>query len=244
MLRTVVRQIEVVRQLRVFRGNGVDTFHAGQDAEFFTPCPYAEVVFFHVAVRLFDEAGNLEVGESESFGFTQHFGRQVFDAVVLLQYAAVIYDVFQFVQEPRVDFRQFVDTLDRISFFQCLCYGKDTQIGRVFQLVVKVLEREVVVTYKPVHALSDHTQAFLHNLFKRFTDRHDFADRFHAGADLAAHTRKLRQVPARDLGDQIIDLGGLVGRVGCTHFADLIERVTERQLGCHKRQRVAAGFRG
>ena len=73
-----------------------------------------------------------------------------------------------------------MDTFYGIPFFQRFCYGEDTQVGRVSQGVVQVVEFQVVVSYETVHTLSDHTQTFLHDLFEALTDRHDFADRLHA----------------------------------------------------------------
>ena len=73
-----------------------------------------------------------------------------------------------------------MDTFNCVTFFQCFCNGEDTQVGRVGQCIVQVVEFQVVVSNETVHTLSDHTQTFLHNLFEALTDRHDLADRLHA----------------------------------------------------------------
>ena len=73
-----------------------------------------------------------------------------------------------------------MDAFYRIAFFKCFCDSEDTQVGRVSQCIVQVVEFHVVVSNETVHTLSDHTQTFLHDLFEALTDRHDLADRFHA----------------------------------------------------------------
>ena len=118
----------------------------------------------------------------------------------------VVDNVFQFADEPRVNLGQFVDAFDGISLFQRLCDGEDTQVGWVGQFVVQVRETGMVIAHEAVHALTNHAQAFLDNLFKRPSDGHDFAHRLHAGADAVGYARKLVEVPARNLANQVIQL--------------------------------------
>ena len=92
----------------------------------------------------------------------------------------VVYDIFQFADKPRVNLGQFIDAFDRVTFFQCLCNGKDTQVSRIGQFIIQIGEAGVVIAYKSVHALSNHTQTFLDDFFKRTSDRHDFTHRLHA----------------------------------------------------------------
>ena len=93
-----------------------------------------------------------------------------------------------------------------------------------------------------MHALSDHTQTLLHDLFEALTDRHDFADRLHARTDQAADTDELCQVPTRDLHDHIIYLRCFVCGVRSTHLADLVQSVAQRQLSGNESQWITAGL--
>ena len=93
-----------------------------------------------------------------------------------------------------------------------------------------------------MHSLTNHTQALLDNFFKGTSDRHDFAYRLHAGADFAADTYELRQVPTRNLANQVVKLRSCVCRVGSSHLADLVERIAQRNLGSHKCQRITGSF--
>ena len=154
----------------------------------------------------------------------------------------VVDNVFQFADEPRVNLGQFVDALDGITFFQRLCDGKDTQVGRIGQFVIQVRETGMVIAYEAVHALTNHTQSFLDNLFKRSSDGHDFAHRLHAGADAVGYAGKLVEVPARNLANQVIQLRSHIGRVRGTHLTDFIQCIAQRNLGGHESQRITGGL--
>ena len=135
-----------------------------------------------------------------------------------------------------------MDLVYAISLFQGLRHGEDTQVGRVRQLLVQVIEMDIVVTYETMHSLSDHTKTLLHDLLEALTDRHDLADGFHAGTDLAANADELRQVPTRDLHDHIIYLRRFVRGVRSTHLADLVQSVAQRQLSGDESQWITAGL--
>ena len=196
----------------MFGGHRVDTFHRWQDTQLLAVGTYLQVFFLHVSLRGFQyEAGNLEIGEAHYLGLTEHLGRKFFERVIFRQLMFVVDNVFQLADEPRVNLGQFVDALDGITFFQRLCDGKDTQVGRIGQFIVQVREAGMVIAYEAVHALTNHTQSFLDNLFKRPSDGHDFAHRLHAGADAVGYAGKLVEVPARNLANQVIQLRSHIG---------------------------------
>ena len=89
----------------------------------------------------------------------------------------VVYDIFQFADKPRVNLGQFIDAFD-VTFFQCLCNGKDTLGQSGWPVHHPVGEAGVVIAHKSVHALSNHTKTFLDDFFKRTSDRHDFPTDF------------------------------------------------------------------
>ena len=155
----------------------------------------------------------------------------------------VINDVLQLADKPRVYLGQVVDALDVIAFFQCLCDGEDAEVGRIGKLVIQIVEFRVVIAYKTVHALPDHAQALLDNLFKRTSDRHDFAYRLHARTDAARYADEFGQVPARNLADEVIERGSYVSRVGRAHFANLVKGISQSNLSGYKGERITGGFR-
>ncbi|CDB09433.1 uncharacterized protein BN744_00781 [Bacteroides sp. CAG:633] len=137
----------------------------------------------------------------------------------------IIDNILQLAEEPRINLCQIVNAVDRIAFFQSLGNSKNTKISRMRQFVIKIIEMSTVVANKAMHTLANHTQTFLDNFLEATADRHDFTYRLHARTDFAAHSDKLRQVPARNLTNQVIELRCYISRVGCTHLANLIERI-------------------
>ena len=234
-----VSHIEVVRQVGVLAGNRRDALHCRQDAELLAVSTNSEVLLLHVAcVNVEDTPRNLEVAEAQDLCLTQNIGRNLLDGVVGLQFVFVVDDVLHAFDEPLVYLRQFFDAVNRITLFKCLCKGEDAEICRIGKFFIKVLELHMVVSYETMHALAYHTQALLKHFLETATDAHDFADGLHAGADLAAHTRKLREVPARNLTNQVVERRSYVGTVRRSHFADLVEGVAEGNLCSHKSKRI------
>ena len=240
---TVVGHIEIVGQLGVLRSNRIDTLDGGQYVSLLTQCAYGQHLLVHILAALAYETCNLEVRESQSLSLPKHLNGQLLDRVVATQNNRVVVDILQFFEEPRRDLRQFEQTLDRVALLQRLSNGKYTQVGRIRQLLVQIVEVLVLVSDKAVHTLTDHTQTLLNHLLKRFADRHNLAHRLHRRADLTRYACKLREVPTRDLADQVIQFGSLICRVGCTHLANLVERIAQRQLRSHKCQRVTRSLR-
>ena len=210
--RVRVCEIEVVRQLRMLRGHRRDALHARHDALLLTILTNGQVLLLHVTtLGLQHEAGNLEVAESTTLHLQQQLVGQFLKLVVLLQLVLQVDNVLQALQEPDVDLREFLDTLDGITLFKGLSDGEDTQIGRISQLLIEVVELRVVVAHETVHALTNHTQALLYHLLERTSNRHDLTHRLHGRTDLTAYASKLREVPARNLTDHIIEARSHVG---------------------------------
>lgn len=82
----------------------------------------------------------------------------------------VSYDIFKSLDKPLVNLCQFLNALDGVAVFECLGDGEYTQVGRVGECVVKVVEAQVVVAYEAVHALTYHAESFLDYLLKRLAD--------------------------------------------------------------------------
>ena len=151
--------------------------------------------------------------------------------------------MLQSLQEPHVNLRQLLDALNGVALLQGLGDGKDAQVGGVGQFVVQVVKLRVVVAHKAVHALTNHAQSLLDHLLERATNRHNLAHRLHRRANLSAHTRELRQVPARNLTNHIVERRSHIRTRRGAHLANLVERVAQRNLGSHKSQGIARSLR-
>ena len=163
----------------MLRCHGVDAANGRNNVVLLAVVAHAQNLLLHCARRVLDKACDLEVRESQTFSLTQDVGRKVLNLAVFAQYFGVVDNVFQFLDEPNVDFRQFLDALRCVAFFERFRDSEDAHIGRVAQLLVKVVELKVVIADKSVHSLTNHTKALLHNLLERFADRHYLAHRFH-----------------------------------------------------------------
>ena len=150
----------------------------------------------------------------------------------------VVHDVLHALQEPRVNLGELVDTVHGIAFFQCLCNGEDTQVGRILQFLVQIVKLGVVIAHESVHALTNHTETFLNQFLETTSDGHDFTYRLHAGTNLAAHTGKLGQVPTRNLADEVIQGWSHVCRVSSSHLTNLVQGIAQGNLGSHEGQWV------
>ena len=76
---------------------------------------HAEIFALHVTLRVLRVTRYLEVRETESLSLAEYVGRKVLDLLILSEYASVIDDILQSLQEPGVDLRQLIDVLNRVS---------------------------------------------------------------------------------------------------------------------------------
>ena len=165
----------------MFRCYGVYTFHRRQNTFLLAVAADSQVLFLHVpAGWLQDETGYLEIREACLFHFKQQLVGNFLQRVILLQLMLQVNNMLQALQEPHINLGQFLNALHAVSLFQSLGNCEYTQVGRVLQFVIQVLELRVVVAHETMHTLSDHSQTFLYHFFKRAANRHDFAYRLHA----------------------------------------------------------------
>ena len=224
--------------------DGRNALHRRHNATILAVLAHFEILLFHIAVLRFqDETGNLEVAESAAFDFKQQLVGQFLKRIVFHQLMLQIDDVAQLFEEPNVDFRKFLDALDAVALFQSLRNGENAQVGGIFQCVVEVVEMGVVVAHETVQTLPNHSQSLLNHLLERAAYRHNFADRLHTRTDEARNACEFCQVPTRNLANHIVERGRNVGRRGRSHFADLVERVAQRNLRGDESERIARGLR-
>ena len=201
------------------------------------------VLLLHIARCGFQyKAADLEIREAGNLRlFKQTLGKRL-QVVVFLQVMLDVNDMLQSLKEPYVNLCKFFYALHAISFLKSLRNGKDTKVGRILQLVVEILKRGVVVAHESVHALPDHSQAFLYHLLKRTSDGHDFAYRLHRRTYQTAYSGKLGKVPAGYLAYHVVELRGYIGRVWSAHLAYLVEGVAQCYFCCHEGKRIAGGL--
>ena len=93
-----------------------------------------------------------------------------------------------------------------------------------------------------MHALAYHAETLLDDFLEGAADTHDLAHGLHAGTNLAADTSKLGEVPTGDLGNDVIQLGSNVCAISGAHLANLVEGVTQGNLGGNESQGIAGGL--
>ena len=123
--------------------------------------------------------------------------------------------------------------------------GENAAVGWMNERVVQVLELEFVIGDESVHALPDHAESFLNRFFKTAPNRHDFPDGFHGRADLFGNALELRQIPAGDFHNAVVQRRLEERACGlCNAVFQLVEVVPHRQFGGDKRQRIAGRLAG
>ena len=150
--------------------------------------------------------------------------------------------MLQTLQEPDVNLGQFLNTFYSITFFKSLSNSEDTQVGRICQLIVKVVELRMVIAYESMHALSDHTETLLDHLLKGTANGHNLAHRLHRRTNQTADTSEFGEVPARNLTDHIVELWRNIGTGGRSHLTNLVERIAECNLGGNEGEGIACSL--
>ena len=224
-------------------GHRVDAFHGRQYTMLLAIVAHFKIGLLHAALGFQHEACYLEIAESGGFHFTEEIIAKFIQRIVRLQFKFEVHDVLQTFQEPFVYFGKCLDALHTVAFFQRLGNGKNAQVGGILQLLFHIVEMDVFVTHKAMHALPYHAETFLYHFLETASDAHDFAHRLHAGTYQAAHSGKLGQVPTRYFANHIVQARSHIGRVGRSHLANLVQSIAQGYLCCHECQRIARGFR-
>mmetsp|Transcript_13563 Transcript_13563/g.24040 ORF Transcript_13563/g.24040 Transcript_13563/m.24040 type:complete len:838 (+) Transcript_13563:2027-4540(+) len=162
---------------------------------------------------------------------------------------AEVRDGLQLAQHPHVDLGQRVDLLGSQP-------AAAQQVGDEVQPLVRgelqqlrdLLVGHLVPLAARLEALDrglHHAHCLLDALLPGAPNGHHLAHGLHGRADLRGHLGELGQVPAGDLGHDVVQRGLEEGR-GLLRdgVADLGQRDAQRQLGRHEGQRVARGLGG
>ncbi len=146
-------------------------------------------------------------------------------------------------QEPAVYFGQFMDTLHAIALFQGFGDNENTLVGGFRQSFVNVVDFQRLVFHEAVHALPDHSQAFLDGFLKRAANGHHLAYRLHRRTDFATHTVELTKVPTGDFHYYIVQSRLKERRCFlCNRILQVKQSVSETEFGSDKCQRISGGF--
>ena len=185
----------------------------------------------------------MEVGEALLLGLAQQFAVEHIDVSTLFERCVSPVDVKQLVQEPAVDFGQFVDLVDGVSGEESLFDDEDALVGGRFEGGFDVVDFQLLVAHKAVHALSNHAQSLLNGLFKSAPDGHHFAHGFHRTTQFAVDSAELAQVPAWDFADHIVECRFEEGGSRLGHRVLQVEEpVAQTQLCRHKCEGIARRF--
>ena len=117
----------------------------------------------------------------------------------------VVNDILHALNEPRINLGEVEESLYGVALFKSLSNGEDTEVGWVGKFLVEVVEFDMIVAYKSVHSLTNHTETLLKHFLKRAADRHNLAYRLHRRTDLTAHACELGEVPTWNLTDEIVE---------------------------------------
>ena len=228
-----VGRVKVGRVGLELRGAGVDQA-VGRDQ----PGGFA----FGADFVLVDAAGkgDLAVGETKALGVFQVERGEVH---------ALVGDLLEVVEEPRVDVGRFENFIDGPTGHEGGLEPEDPlgvrhgELG--FDLLAGRTVEVLLVEAEAPAAGFQRAQGFLHRLLEGAADRHRFADRLHRGREDGVGRGELLEGEARDLGDHVVD-GRLEGRRGLSGdvVRQFAERVTDGQLGGDLGDREAGGLRG
>ena len=243
---TAISHVQIVRLRRILGSQRIYLLHNRYDT-----CGQAATA--HYQRSLFDVhflfhtqgTGNLEIRKALHLRPAQQVIVHHIDAFTGMQSLGRILDVLQFLQEPLVYLRQFMNPVYRITLLHGLGDDKDTLVGRLVQGGIDVVDLQFLVLHKTMHPLTYHAQAFLDGLFESTAYGHHLAYRLHGGTQLAVHTSELTQIPARYLAHHIIQRRLEEGRRCFRHGVFQFKQpVTQPQLGRHKSQRIPRGLGG
>ena len=190
-------------------------------------------------------AGNLEVGEALHLGAAEEFGVEHVDGGTLVELEVCLVDAVELLEEPAVDFGEFVDLVDGVAGGKCLFNHEDALVGRFAEGSVDIVYLEFLVVDEAVHALADHAEALLDDLLEGAADGHHFAHGLHGGAELAVYAAELAEVPAGYFAHHVVECGFEEGRGGLGDgILEVEEAVAEAELGGDEGEGIARGLGG
>ncbi|GFF30855.1 LOW QUALITY PROTEIN: hypothetical protein IFM46972_03049 [Aspergillus udagawae] len=233
---SVVGGVEVVCISRELSGQGIDLLNPGSDAEALPAS--ADIVLGGT-----NEESDLLVGETKLLGLQHHLLLDAKQAADLLELVVAINNVLELVEEPLVDLGQLVNLVNRVVLVKhSLTNGQPAAVSGILQNIIQVLK---LVTLEPDEARIDLANSLLERLLKGTTDGHDLTDRLHGTANVALDVLELAQIPAGNLGDDVIQTRLEVGGSGLGDgVGKLRESVAQTDLRSSVGKRVTSSLGG
>ena len=161
---------------------------------------------------------------------------------MLFQLQLHVVDLFELVQEPRIDRRHLGQLLHRISLAQRIAHVTQPLRMRRHQplrqdLRLDLLRPRLLAGIKRPHALQK-------RFFERAPDGHHFPDGLHLRSEAFVGTGKFLELPLGDLHHHIVERR-LKRRRGLARdvVGDFVERVTDRQFRRNLRDREPCRLR-
>ena len=180
MLCTCIGEVEVVGLCGILTSEGVNLLHYGSDAELLTTVANSHQALVNTEL-LFETYGtrHLEVGEALYLCLAEELCGNLSHALACVKLLRGVHDVLQLLEEPAVDLGEVVNLVDGVASAHSLRDDEDALVSGLAQCLVDVGNLELLVLYEAVHALTNHAETLLDNLFEGATDRHHLTHRLH-----------------------------------------------------------------
>ena len=163
------------------------------------------------------------------------------EAADLLELVVAIHNVLDLVQEPLVDLGQLVDLVNGVVLVEhSLSNGQPAAIGGVAESLIEVIE---LVTLETKVLRVNLTDGLLQGLLPGTTNSHNLTNRLHGRANIAVDVLELAQIPAGNLGDNVVQTGLKVGGGGLGNgVGELGKSVSQTNLSRGVSKRVTGGL--
>ena len=200
----------------------------------------------HNVLRRADNLSNLSVRETVALSQLQ--GLRVKVVTLSVNHASNLIQQHQLIQEPRVNLGSLVQLLHGSASQQSLLNLVDTLSGRnlclLNQLSQLSLRQGQRLEREGGALLLERTHGLLQSLGEVTTQGHSLTNTLHGGGQGRVSSRELLKREARNLHNHIVE-GRLEGRRGLLGdiVRDLIQGVTQGQLGRNLRNREAGSLR-
>ncbi len=172
---------------------------------------------------------DLEIGEAEALRLAQEVGGNGLKAVVSMQTEVHIMDSLELMQEPAVDLGKVMDAVYGVTVVERFFNHEYTLVGRGRERMLHIVDLNLLVVDKTVHALPYHAEALLDCLLEIAADGHHLTHRLHAGLELATHFAELAEIPARNLAHHIVKRRLEESRRGLGHGIGEFEKPVSSQ---------------
>ena len=182
------------------------------------------------------------VGEAHALGIAEHFGGNRFHRM-LFQLKLHIVNLFELVEEPRIDGGHLCQIFYRVPLAQSVSNIRKPLRMRCDQTLSKNFGFDF---FRPDSlARVQCPYAFEQSFFECAANGHHLADRFHLRTKAFIGSGEFLELPLRNFDYDIVEGRLKTGRsLASDVVCDLVERITDGQLGCDLCDGEPGGFGG